>query len=94
VCVRACACGRAGVCVRVCVSQYGITQHSCTSPQDNPAAVTVHDESRHGLEDGDEVIFDEIRGMRELNGIKPAKVTVTGTTTVAHCAVQSISFCN
>jgi len=54
-------------------------RHIVTSiTQDNPAAVTVHDESRHGLEDGDEVIFDEIRGMRELNGIKPAKVTVTG----------------
>jgi ubiquitin-activating enzyme E1 len=47
--------------------------------QDNPAVVTVHDESRHGLEDGDQVIFDEVAGMTELNSAKPVKVTVTGT---------------
>jgi ubiquitin-activating enzyme E1 len=39
----------------------------------------VHDESRHGLEDGDQVIFDEVEGMTELNSAKPVKVTVTGT---------------
>jgi ubiquitin-activating enzyme E1 len=47
--------------------------------QDSPTAVvTVHDESRHGLEDGDQVIFDEVQGMTELNSAKPVKVTVTG----------------
>lgn len=56
-----------------------LNRSSTSVLQDNPAIVTVHDESRHGLEDGDQVIFDEVEGMTELNSAKPVKVTVTGT---------------
>ncbi|VDK76106.1 unnamed protein product [Gongylonema pulchrum] len=30
----------------------------------------------HGFEDGDHVTFSEIKGMTELNGIEPIKITV------------------
>ena len=40
--------------------------------------VTCLDESRHGLQDGDFITFSEIKGMTELNGCKPRKVSVTG----------------
>ncbi|KAI1172732.1 ubiquitin-activating enzyme E1 1 [Nemania sp. FL0916] len=40
--------------------------------------VTALDETRHGLEDGDYVIFSEIEGMTGLNGTEPRKVTVKG----------------
>lgn len=30
----------------------------------------------HGLEDGDYVTFSEVKGMTELNGIEPLKITV------------------
>lgn len=36
------------------------------------------DETRHGLEDGDFVTFSEVKGMEELNGCEPRKVTVKG----------------
>ena len=39
--------------------------------------VTVYDEGRHGLEDGDYVTFTEVGGMVELNGCEPVPVTVT-----------------
>ena len=45
---------------------------------ENPGVVTVHDESRHGLEDGDFVTFSEVKGMTELNGSEPRKVKVLG----------------
>ncbi|KAM3716758.1 Ubiquitin-like modifier-activating enzyme [Dirofilaria immitis] len=38
--------------------------------------VTVLDNVMHGLEDGDYVTFSEVKGMIELNGIKPLKITV------------------
>ena len=41
--------------------------------------VTTLDESRHNLEDGDYVTFSEIKGMEELNGCEPRKVTVKGS---------------
>ena len=44
--------------------------------------VTVYDEGRHGLEDGDYVTFTEVGGMVELNGCEPVPVTVTGPYTV------------
>lgn len=48
--------------------------------QDFPATVTVVEEQRHGLEEGDEIIFDGIQGMTELNNrVAPFVVTVTGT---------------
>ena len=40
------------------------------------ALVTVSDDARHGLEDGDCVTFTEIVGMPELNGCAPRPVTV------------------
>ena len=36
------------------------------------------EDHRHGLEDGDYVTFHEIKGMTELNGAEPMKVSVTG----------------
>jgi hypothetical protein len=45
--------------------------------------VTCLDETRHGLEDGDFVTFTEVKGMEQLNGCEPRKVTVKG---------QSMSF--
>ncbi|KAI8850612.1 ubiquitin-activating emzyme E1 [Chytridium lagenaria] len=42
------------------------------------AVVACLEEHRHGLEDGDYVTFTEVKGMVELNGIEPRKVTVTG----------------
>jgi hypothetical protein len=40
--------------------------------------VTTLDEARHGLEDGDFVTFTEVKGMEELNGCEPRKITVKG----------------
>lgn len=40
--------------------------------------VTCMDETRHGLEDGDFVTFEEVAGMTELNGCEPRKVSVKG----------------
>lgn len=42
------------------------------------AVVTCLDETRHGLEDGDYVTFSEVKGMEELNGCEPRKITVKG----------------
>ncbi len=38
--------------------------------------VTCHDESRHGLSNGDVVTFEEVEGMTQLNGITPQTVRV------------------
>ena len=46
--------------------------------QDKEALVTCLDETRHGLEDGDFVTFTEVKGMENLNGCEPRKVTVKG----------------
>jgi len=45
---------------------------------DSEGMVSVHDDSRHGLEDGDFVTFSEIEGMEGLNGCDPRKITVKG----------------
>jgi ubiquitin-activating enzyme E1 len=45
---------------------------------DQEGVVTVFDETRHGLEDGDFVTFAEIEGMEKLNGTDPLKITVKG----------------
>eukprot|EP00940_MAST-03C_sp_MAST-3C-sp2_P001396 g1396.t1 len=42
----------------------------------NPGIVTTHDGARHGLESGDFVTFDEVKGMTGLNGSKPRPVKV------------------
>jgi ubiquitin-activating enzyme E1 len=46
--------------------------------QDKEGMVTTLEESRHGLEDGEFVTFAEVKGMEELNGCEPRKVTVKG----------------
>jgi len=46
--------------------------------RDADGIVTGLEETRHGLEDGDYVTFSEIKGMTELNGCEPRKVTVKG----------------
>ena len=40
--------------------------------------VSALDETRHGLEDGDSVVFSELQGMEKLNDSEPRKVTVKG----------------
>jgi len=46
--------------------------------QEEEGVVTMHDETRHGLEDGDHVTFTEVCGMAELNGSEPRPVKVLG----------------
>ncbi|KAJ1967860.1 E1 ubiquitin-activating protein [Dispira parvispora] len=46
--------------------------------KDKEGLVTSLDETRHGLEDGDYVTFNEIQGMTELNQCEPRPVKVTG----------------
>lgn len=46
--------------------------------RDADGIVTGLEETRHGLEDGDYVTFSEVKGMTELNGCEPRKVTVKG----------------
>ncbi|EJU06450.1 ubiquitin activating enzyme [Dacryopinax primogenitus] len=46
--------------------------------KEKDAVVTCLDETRHGLEDGDFVTFSEVKGMTELNGCEPRKVSVKG----------------
>lgn len=36
------------------------------------------EETRHGFQDGDYVTFSEVKGMVELNGCQPRRVTVVG----------------
>ena len=46
--------------------------------QEEAGCVTVYDEGRHGLEDGDFVTFSEVGGMAELNGCEAVPVKVLG----------------
>ena len=46
--------------------------------QEEAGLVTVLDEGRHGLEDGDCVTFSEVVGMGELNECEPRPVKVVG----------------
>lgn len=50
---------------------------------DSDGLVTCHDETRHGFEDGDYVVFNEVQGMTELNDGQPRKITVKGPFTFA-----------
>ena len=43
----------------------------------NEGEVTCLDETRHGFEDGDVVVFKEVEGMNEINGVE-FKIFVTG----------------
>ena len=45
---------------------------------DSDGIVSAHDESRHGLEDGDFVTFSEVEGLEGLNDGNPRKITVKG----------------
>jgi ubiquitin-activating enzyme E1 len=45
---------------------------------DEEGVVTVFDETRHGLEDGDFVTFQEVEGMDGLNDAAPMKISVKG----------------
>lgn len=40
--------------------------------------VTCLEETRHSFQDGDYVTFSEVKGMTELNGCEPRKVTIVG----------------
>lgn len=40
----------------------------------NPGIVTVHEEKRHTYQDGDYVIFKEVQGMTEINGLEPMPI--------------------
>ncbi|CAH8497265.1 unnamed protein product [Schistosoma turkestanicum] len=40
--------------------------------------VTCLEETRHGFQDGDYVSFSEVKGMVELNGCEPRRITVVG----------------
>jgi hypothetical protein len=57
------------------------------------AIVTTLDETRHGLEDGDYVTFAEVKGMTELNGCEPRKVTVKGESRLPICASRKLILC-
>ena len=46
--------------------------------QDEEGIVTMHDETRHGLSDGDHVCFTEVQGMAELNGSGSRPIKVLG----------------
>ena len=45
---------------------------------DAVGTVTVSEDARHGLSDGDYVTFSELQGMPGLNGCAPRRVAVTG----------------
>lgn len=45
---------------------------------DEEGLVTVFDETRHGLEDGDFVTFQEVDGLEGINESAPLKITVKG----------------
>ncbi|KAI9327506.1 hypothetical protein DFJ73DRAFT_766321 [Zopfochytrium polystomum] len=46
--------------------------------KEEAGVVACLEDHRHGLEDGDYVKFQEIKGMTALNDIEPVKVTVSG----------------
>jgi hypothetical protein len=54
--------------------------------------VTCLDETRHGLEDGDFVTFTEVKGMEQLNGCEPRKVTVKGQSAFRYATILSADY--
>lgn len=40
--------------------------------------VICTDDQKHGLSDGDKVIFSEVQGMTELNNMGPVEIKVRG----------------
>jgi ubiquitin-activating enzyme E1 len=60
-----------------CIDSDGETPNSgILAGIDDEGTVSVLDEARHGLEDGDYVTFSEVEGMEALNGCEPKKITV------------------
>lgn len=53
--------------------------HIAGITQEEEGLVALHDEKKHGLCDGDVVIFKEVRGMVEINNIE-AKIVVKSPT--------------
>ncbi|KAF2083570.1 putative poly(A)+ RNA transport protein [Saccharata proteae CBS 121410] len=45
---------------------------------DTDGTVSALDETRHGLQDGDYVTFEEVEGMEGINNSEPRKITVKG----------------
>lgn len=45
---------------------------------DSEGVVTVHEDKRHGFEDGDYVKFSEVEGMVEVNGEEPRPIKFMG----------------
>eukprot|EP00736_Rhodelphis_marinus_P008560 Rmarinus@m.25111 len=65
----------------VCFDNNGeepITRMIASVTNENPGVVTVVDDERHGLENGDHVTFCEIKGMSELNDSDSRPVKVLG----------------
>ena len=63
----------------VCVDPTGENPISgIVSGIDSDGLVSVLDETRHGLEDGDFVTFSELQGIEKLNESEPRKITVKG----------------
>ncbi|KAK6533285.1 SPS-sensor component ptr3 [Orbilia ellipsospora] len=57
---------------------------------DEDGLVTALDETRHGLEDGDHVVFSEIEGMDKLNDATPRRVEVKGPYTFSIGSVEGL----
>ncbi len=51
--------------------------HPIQISQESQSIVTVHEDKKHGLVDGDVVKFAEVKGMEELNFIKEEKNVFT-----------------
>lgn len=46
--------------------------------RDSPGVVSLLEDVRHGLEDGDYVTFTDVQGMTELNGCEPVEIKTVG----------------
>ena len=57
----------------------GSPLNPCAAIQGSPATVVFGEDSRHALEDGDEVLFEGMVGMEQLHAGGPRAVRVTGT---------------
>ncbi|TQV91455.1 ubiquitin-activating enzyme E1 1 [Cordyceps javanica] len=64
--------------------------HGIIEGIDEEGLVSILDETRHGLEDGDYVTFSEVEGLEALNNCDPRKVTVTGPYTFSIGDVSSL----
>ncbi len=52
------------------------TKDFIVSQISNDGIITIHEDKRHSFEDGDCVVFRELRGMEHLNGFRPLPITV------------------